>query len=51
MVLEYLEDSPEPGTSLLLSRYPVDIVQTRGNLVKTLRVHANKRQPVKKEST
>jgi magnesium and cobalt exporter, CNNM family len=46
MVLEYLEHIPEPGTSLLLSGYPVDIVQTRGNLVKTLRVHANQRRPV-----
>jgi len=46
MVLEYLEHIPEPGTSLLLSGYPVDIVQTRGNLVKTLRVHASQRRPV-----
>jgi Mg2+/Co2+ transporter CorB len=46
MVLEYLEHIPEPGTSLLLSGYPVDIVQTRGNLVKTLRVHAGRRRPV-----
>ncbi len=39
MVLEYLEDIPEPGTSLLLSGYPVEIIQTKGNLVKTLRVY------------
>jgi Mg2+/Co2+ transporter CorB len=39
MVLEYLEDIPEPGTSLLLSGYPVEIIQTKGNLVKTLRVN------------
>lgn len=51
MVLEYLEHIPEPGTSLLLSRYPVDIVQTKGNLVKTLRVHTNKRLPVEKKNT
>jgi Mg2+/Co2+ transporter CorB len=44
MVLEYLEDIPRPGTSLLLSGYPVDIVQTRGNLVKTLRVHTTQRR-------
>jgi Mg2+/Co2+ transporter CorB len=44
-LLEYLEDIPQPGTSLLLSRYPVDIVQTKGNLIKTLRVHVNKRRP------
>ena len=45
MVLEYLEDIPEAGTSLLLCRYPVDIVQTKGNLIKTLRVHVNQRRP------
>lgn len=39
MVLEYLENIPEPGTSLLLSGYPVEIIQTKGNLVKTLRVN------------
>lgn len=44
MVLEYLEDIPEPGTSLLLSGYPVDIVQTKGNLIKTLRVNVNQRR-------
>lgn len=49
LVLEYLEDIPQPGTSLLLSGYPVDIVQTQGNLVKTLRIHTTKRQPLVKE--
>jgi Mg2+/Co2+ transporter CorB len=44
MVLEYLEHIPEPNTSLLLSGYPIDIVQTKGNLVKTLRVHAAQRR-------
>ena len=46
MVLEYLEDIPEPGTSLLLSGYPIDIVQTKGTVVKTLRVHAAQRRIV-----
>ncbi|HHJ14442.1 MAG TPA: HlyC/CorC family transporter [Gammaproteobacteria bacterium] len=45
VVLEYLEDIPQPGTSLLLSGYPVDIVQVQDNLIKTLRVHRNQRQP------
>jgi Mg2+/Co2+ transporter CorB len=49
LVLEYLEDIPQPGTSLLLSGYPIDIVQTKGNLVKTLRIHTTKRQPVPEE--
>ncbi len=50
LVLEYLEDIPEPGTSLLLSGYPVDIVQTQGNLVKTLRLHPSKRRPVAQQA-
>ena len=49
LVLEYLEDIPEPGTSVLLAGYPIDIVQTKGNLVKTLRVHADKRRVSKPE--
>jgi Mg2+/Co2+ transporter CorB len=50
LVLEYLEDIPEPGTSVLLAGYPIDIVQTKGNLVKTLRVHADKRRIAQPES-
>ena len=45
MVLEYLEDIPQPGTSLLLSGYPVEIVHTKGNLIRTLRIHVNQRRP------
>lgn len=44
MVLEYLEAIPEPGTSLLLSGYPVEIIQTAENLVKTLRVYPTRRR-------
>jgi Mg2+/Co2+ transporter CorB len=50
LVLEYLEDIPQPGTSVLLSGYPIDIVQTKGNLVKTLRVHSAKRQITQPET-
>ena len=46
LVLEYLEDIPQPGTSLLLSGYPVDIVQTQGTLIKTLRLHISQRRSV-----
>jgi len=50
LVLEYLEDIPQPATSLLLSGYPIDIVQTQGNLIKTLRLHINQRRPVAKKN-
>ena len=50
LVVEYLEDIPQPGTSVLLAGYPVDIVQTKNNLVRTLRIHPQKRQPVPEEA-
>jgi Mg2+/Co2+ transporter CorB len=46
LVLEYMEDIPEAGTSLLLNGYPVEILQTKDNLVKTLRIEPNRRRPV-----
>jgi Mg2+/Co2+ transporter CorB len=38
LVLEDLESIPEPGTSLLIAGYPVEIVQTSNNAVKTARI-------------
>ena len=46
LVLEYLESIPEPGTSLLIARYPVEIVQVSGNAVKTARIKPAMRRPV-----
>ena len=45
LILEYLETIPEPGTSLLLAGYPVEIVQTTGNAVKTVRLFPAQRKP------
>jgi Mg2+/Co2+ transporter CorB len=39
LILEYLEHIPEPGTSLLIADYPLEIMQTTSNAVKT--VHIN----------
>ena len=39
LILEYLETIPEPGTSLLLSGYPVEIIQTKDNAVRTVRMN------------
>lgn len=39
MILEYLETIPEPGTSLMLSGYPLEIVQTSSNAIKTIRIN------------
>lgn len=38
LILEYMETIPEPGTSLLLAGYPIEIVQTTGNAVKTVKI-------------
>lgn len=39
-ILEHLEAIPTPATSLLLGDYPVEIVQTRGNVVQVARIGA-----------
>jgi len=39
LIIEHLESIPEPGTSLLIAGYPVEIVQTSGNAVKTARIN------------
>jgi len=44
LILEHMEDIPEPGTTLLLGGYPVEIVQTSGSAVKTVRVNPALRQ-------
>jgi Mg2+/Co2+ transporter CorB len=39
LITEYMETIPETGTSLLLDNHPVDIVQIKDNMVKTVRIH------------
>ena len=38
LILEYLETIPKPGTSLRLQGYPIEIVQTSSNTVKTVKI-------------
>ena len=38
LILEYLEHIPDPGTSLLIADYPIEIVQTTGSAVKTVHI-------------
>jgi Mg2+/Co2+ transporter CorB len=38
LILEYLEDIPEPGTSLMIDGYLVEILRTRGTAIETARV-------------
>jgi len=39
LILEHLEHIPEPGTSLRIAGYPMEVVQTRGNAVKTVKIY------------
>jgi len=38
LIIEQLEQIPEPGTSLLINGYPVEVLQTQGNAVRTARI-------------
>ena len=50
LVLEYLESIPEPGTSLLIAGYPVEIVHTGSQSVKTARIKPGMRRPMRVKS-
>jgi len=39
LIVEYLEDIPEPGTGLKIEGYPIEIVETNENRVKTARIY------------
>lgn len=45
LIIEHMEDIPEPGTSLLLAGYPIEIVQTKDNGVKIARIDPKQRRP------
>ena len=44
LIIEYLEHIPDPGTSMLLGNYPIDIVQTTHNAVKTVLIDPSLKQ-------
>ena len=39
LILEQMEHIPEPGTSILIAGYPIEILQTKDNAVKVARFH------------
>lgn len=45
LIIEYLEHIPEPGTSMLLDNYPIEIIQTTKNAVKTVLIDPNWNKP------
>jgi magnesium and cobalt exporter, CNNM family len=38
LILEYLEMIPEPGTSLMISRYPIEVTKTQNNAIQMTRI-------------
>jgi Mg2+/Co2+ transporter CorB len=40
LIVEYLETIPESGTGLKIAGYPIEIIETRGNRVQLVRIHA-----------
>ncbi len=44
LILEYLEIIPESGTSLKINGFPMEIMQIKSNMVKTLRIKLNAEQ-------
>ncbi|KAF0190994.1 MAG: hypothetical protein FD165_2233 [Gammaproteobacteria bacterium] len=42
LLLEYLESIPEPGTSIMISGYPIEIVQTTESGVKLARINPSR---------
>jgi Mg2+/Co2+ transporter CorB len=44
LVVEHLQSLPESGTSLMIAGYPIDIIQTQDNMVRTARVRPLERR-------
>ncbi len=45
LIIEYMETIPQPGTSLLLNGYPIEILQTHENAVKMVKIWPDLRKP------
>ena len=47
LIVEHLRNLPEPGTSVMINGYPIDILQTQDNMVKTARIRPLERRDSK----
>lgn len=45
LILEHLEMIPESGTSLKIDKYPMEIMQTKDKMIKTVRIKLEQIQP------
>jgi Mg2+/Co2+ transporter CorB len=44
LIVEHLQNLPESGTSVMINGYPIDILQTQDNMVKTARIRPLERR-------
>ena len=51
LIIEHMEFIPEPGISLMIEGYPIEVVQTSANAVKTARIYPLLRRTTKGESS
>ena len=51
LILEFLESIPEPGTSVLIDDYPIEILQITGNTVKTIKISPRLNQDINKDNS
>lgn len=49
LIIEHMEFIPEPGISLMIEGYPIEVVQTSENAVKTARIYPLLRRAVQDE--
>ncbi|MFQ5936017.1 MAG: HlyC/CorC family transporter [Acidiferrobacterales bacterium] len=50
LITEYLEDIPEPGTSLILSGYQIEIMRTRGTAIEVARIRPEGDRPAAEQT-
>lgn len=51
LIIEHMEFIPEPGISVMIEGYPIEVVQTSANAVKTARIYPLLRRATKDESS
>ena len=44
LILEHLQDIPEPGTTVLISGHPLEIVQTQEKAIKAVRIYPRRKE-------
>ena len=44
LIVEYLEDIPDANLSLRIAGYPIEVVEVKENMIKLVRIQANKRK-------